>query len=258
MQKLEQPYTEISLNYRQIALVLIGFVAVAAVGHIGIYALPIVFKIDEASFAGIFRFFHMGKEGNFPTCLSALNLLFAGGLCALIAHRESILKKRYAWHWWGLSAGLLMMSLDEAAQVHEGIVGFTLVSYFGRGEGIFYYRWYLVYIPIIVVLACLYLPFIKRLPLRYSSRFMLSALVFLSGAIGVEIMESYLSYSGITTAISILVEETLEMTSIVILIQSLLLYLADSNYTLKLNFDRQDIALARNRASGLPKTQKPG
>jgi hypothetical protein len=236
MQKTLSRPVEVAINLPQITIFLGAAVALAAVGHIVVHALSFLFDITNTPFVGIFLFFSMGQESNLPTYISALNLLLSGVLCGIIAFHEPKLKNRLDWHWVGLSAGLMLMSIDEAAKIHEGIVGVFLEMYIGRGTGIFYYLWYLVYIPIVVIASFLYFPFLKRLPLRYSSRFCLAALVFLGGAIGLEMLESVLKYAQINTAISILFEETFEMLGIVILIHTLLLYLSENRFALTLNF----------------------
>lgn len=128
------------------------------------------------------------------------------------------------------------MSIDEAAQLHEGVIGVFLSNFLGRGEGIFYYRWYLFYIPILAIIACLYIPFLKRLPKQYSLRFIIAGALYFGGAIGFEMLESYLAFNQNSTAISILMEETLEMLGVVMLIHTLLLYLSQLDLSLKINF----------------------
>lgn len=122
------------------------------------------------------------------------------------------------------------MSFDEASQIHEGLIGEVLLQLFGRGEGIFYYTWYLFYIPILLLAAFYYFPFLRKMPLRYSSKFFLSGLIFFGGAIGIEALESYLAFNKISVTLSSWAEETAEMMGIVILIYALLLYIQDSNY----------------------------
>lgn len=237
MQSTNQQDSAIIINPHQIALVAGGLVLLVATGHVAAHLMSFLFGIKSTPLVGLYEFLNMGIEANLPTYLSALNLLLAGSLCLIIAHYESKRRKHPDWHWWGLAVGFLVMSFDEAAQIHEGILGRFLVEAFGRGEGVMYYTWYRVYIPLVLILVFLYIPFLKRLPVRYSARFILSGLVFLSGSLGVEILESYLASQAYSTAISILFEETLEMLGIVLLIHTLLLYLAEANYTLKLIFD---------------------
>lgn len=239
MQKTLNHYVELTLNPNKIVLFLLGAVAVSGLGHIAVHSLAQFFDIKSFPLMGVFRFFNMRDEGNLPSYLSALNLLFAGGLCGLIFYHEARLKKRTPWHWLGLCILLLGMSLDEAARIHDGIVGPISAYFIGRGEGIFHYTWYLIYIPIVAAVFIVYIPFLKRLPLLFSSRFFLAGAVFLSGAIGMEMVESYLFSTGrnITNrsvGLSVFLEETLEMLAVVILIHTLLLYISTYGYGLKL------------------------
>lgn len=236
MQKTFTRPVEIAINLPQIALFLGATVALCAVGHIVVHALSFLFNITNTPYVGIFLFFSMGQESNLPTYISALNLLVAGALCGIISAYELNQRGRVNWHWLGLAAGLVLMSVDEAAKIHEGIVGVFIQMAIGRGTGIFYYVWYLAYIPIVIIIGFLYFPFLRRLPVRYSFRFSLAALVFLGGAIGIEMIESILKHAEINTAISMLFEETFEMIGIVILIHTLLLYLSEKRFALNLNF----------------------
>lgn len=245
MKKTVDSHSEIVITPNRISIILSGFVIFLAVGHIVVHVMSLLFNIRSSPMAGLFLFFNMGGESNLPTYISALYLLLSGFLCLLISKNELNFKKRLNWHWIGLAVGLLLMSVDEAAMIHEGIVGTFLKEYMGRGEGIMYYLWYRAYIPLVLVLIWLYLPFLKRLPLRYSSRFILSGLVYLGGSLGFEILEAYLAYHGNSKGLNVLVEETFEMMGIVVLIHTLLLYLAEANYSLQFNFAVDEITSAK-------------
>ncbi|MGG6238276.1 hypothetical protein ACQ4N7_06510 [Nodosilinea sp. AN01ver1] len=239
MQKALNHYAEVALSPNKIGLFLLGAVAMSGIGHIVVHSLAQYFDIESFPLMGVFRFFNMRDEGNLPSYISALNLLFAGSLCGLIFYHEAKLKKRTPWHWLGLCMLLLGMSLDEAARIHDGIVGPLSAHFLGRGEGIFYYTWYLIYIPIVASIGIIYIPFLKRLPLLFSSRFILAGAVFLSGAVGMEMVEAFLFSTGrnITNrsvGLSVFFEETLEMLAVVILIHTLLLYISTFGYALKL------------------------
>lgn len=238
-----KPYNplEIVILPNSITTLLSRLVILLAAGHIAVYVMSFLFDIRSTPMSGLFVFLNMGDESNLPTYVSALYLLFAGCLCLLISRDEFNRKKRLNWYWLGLAVGLLLMSMDEAAMIHEGVVASFLRAYISRGSGIMYYIWYKAYIPVVLVIACLYLPFLKRLSIRYSLRFILSGIVYFTGSLGFEMLESHLVYYNSSEGLkllglSILVEETLEMMGIVILIHTLLLYLGESNYTLRLNF----------------------
>ncbi|WP_026072374.1 hypothetical protein [Nodosilinea nodulosa] len=167
MQKTLNHYAEVILSPNRVGLFLLAIVAVAGAGHIIVYVLANFFDIRSFPLAGIFHFFNMRDEGNFPTYISALNLLLAGGLCGFIFHHETQLKKYAAWHWLGLCMLLLGMSLDEAARIHDAIIGPLSIYFLGRGEGVLYYKWYLFYLPIVAVVCAVYIPFLKRLTLFF-------------------------------------------------------------------------------------------
>ena len=167
-----------------LGIVVIGLAAAHASVHLAGYLLGIT---SEQMF-GLERFFDMGREANLPTYVSALNLLLAGSLLTLIARHESWRQRKRSWHWWGLAIGFVLMSFDEAAMIHEGLIGTTLTTYFGRGEGVMYYSWYKLYIPLVLLIGLAYVPFLIRLPPRYSLRFLLAGAVFLSGAIAFEMI----------------------------------------------------------------------
>lgn len=229
------------LHPNRVALSLAGIVVVLAAGHSFFYILRAILDFDSEHYLfGLFRFFNMGTEANLPTYVSALNLLIAGGLLSLIAWYKKSTRDRFVWHWWVLAAGVLLMSFDEAAQIHEGIVGKLMLEIRGHGEGIWYYPWYSIFIPVTILIGLAYFPFLRHLPRRYMLRFLAAAAVFLGGAIGVEMIESYMAYrraqglSGGMQGVTFLVEETAEMLGIVLLIHTLLLYIAESGISLRL------------------------
>jgi hypothetical protein len=239
MQETSSYNLTVYINPLRIALVLGSIVIGVAAAHALVHLVSYLFGISSGQMLGLKRFFDMGTEANLPTYVSALNLLLAGGLLALIARYESRRQRKQNWHWWGLAIGFVLMSFDEAAMIHE-LVGATLTRYFGRGQGIMYYTWYKLYIPIVLLIGLLYVPFLLRLPLRYSLRLLLAGVVFLSGAIGFEILESYLASHGLRgISVSRLFEETGEMLGVVLAIHALLLYLADNDVDLLLGFRQQ-------------------
>jgi hypothetical protein len=155
------------------------------------------------------------------------------------------------------------MSFDEAAQIHEGLVGLSLRETIGRGEGIWFYPWYTFFIPLVVLIGLAYIPFLRRLPRRFMLRFVAAGVVFLSGSIGVEMLESYMAYqtgqniAGGLLGLSYLAEETCEMVGVVILIHTLLLYIAEAGVSLSLRVQPDEPVLSGGReetvdASGAP------
>lgn len=225
------------IDPRRITVLLAGMVIVLASAHVAVHALSQALGISSDRMFGLKRFFDMGAEANLPTYLSALNLLFADGLLILIARLESVRNGKPHWHWWGLAAGFLMMSFDEATMIHEGLIGTGLTAHFGRGDGILYVNWYKVYVPAVLAISLVYLPFLLKLPKRYSLRLLAAGAVFLGSAIGIETLESYvashrLGYIGVVR----LFEETGEMLGIVLATHTFMLYLVDHSAFVSLRF----------------------
>ena len=171
--------------------------------------------------------FYMDKEANVPTFFSSLILLLAGFLFGVIARYKKKHKEAYVFHWALLSGVFLYMALDEIASFHEHLI-LPLRSSLNL-SGIFYYSWVIVGIVFLAGFAAYYLKFFFSLTPRFREGFFLAAFVYVSGALGMELVGGYyaeqyglesLTYAFITT-----VEETLELVGILILIKYLFLYL---------------------------------
>ncbi|MGI9175892.1 MAG: hypothetical protein ACR2GR_11300 [Rhodothermales bacterium] len=238
MQKSElSDYTyAVRLRPRKVLLVLLGVVGFLGFAHLAVYAIQILLQDRQHELGGFATFFRLSREANLPTFVSALNLLAASLLLSLIAYHKRRLGDAMRWHWAVLAGGMLLMSVDEAAQIHEGLVGRAVAHVTGPMEGIFNYVWYLAYLPLIALLAVMYIPFLRRLPTRYALGFMLAGLLFVGGAVGVEMIESLLNYRGtrhLFWTLSLFVEETCEMLGIVVFIYMLLCYIAEEGIAVR-------------------------
>lgn len=133
MQETPGNHLAVYINPFRTTLVLGTVVIGLAAAHALVHLLRYLFGLShgEEEMFGLLRLFDMGSEANLPTYVSALNLLFAGGLGALIARYESRCQRKQNWHWWGLAIGFRLMSVDEAAMIHDGLVGAFMTSYFG-------------------------------------------------------------------------------------------------------------------------------
>lgn len=207
---------------------LLFVVGSAAIGH-PMYYLP--------------RLFHMGLEANVPSYLSALVLLLAA---LLLAVTTAVTRQRGSagvWGWAILTIGFSVMSLDEAAQIHEGLFG-KLLSQTQEGEAFgWHYSWYILYIPFVALLLAAYVPFLRALPRRFLWLFLASGALYVGGAIGFEILEAYLIGQGVSVIgvmMNIAFEETLELTGVALFIYSLLLYLGEAGAALHLHVAAED------------------
>ncbi|MBD2258598.1 hypothetical protein [Pseudanabaena sp. FACHB-2040] len=134
------------------------------------------------------------------------------------------------------------LSLDEAISLHEKLIE-PLRAAFDLG-GIFYFSWVLPMIGFLGILAFFYLRFLLDLSLRSRRLFLLASGMYISGAIGVEMINGLLwesanaatpLYGAFTT-----LEEFLEMIAISIFIYALLAYLSE-NLSVKIFFDKEKV-----------------
>ena len=165
------------------------------------------------------QIFDLDEEDSFPTWYSAVALLFASLLIAVVALRARRRTDRWARHWIGLGVGFLVLSIDEVAGLHETLNSVTDFSWTIPAA-----------VGALVVLA-VYLPFLRGLPARLRSRFLLAGGAFLLGALLVEYAtDPFADQDRLNTLaynLSTVPEEALEMFGVVLLIYALIDYIGD-------------------------------
>ena len=187
---------------------------------------------------GLVPLFNLEHEANVPTWFSSGLLLVSAALIAAIAWRKKESRDRYFRHWLALSIIFLFLSLDEAAQIHEMTTGISRDIF--KASGLLYYAWIIPAGSFVLILCVTYLGFLLHLPLKIRHLFLLSAVLFLSGAMGLEMFEGRLTEVGrymdasYTTLVTF--EEALEMTGAALLVYSLLSYLRSMNASVEISF----------------------
>lgn len=147
----------------------------------------------------------LSYESNLPTWFSS-SVLFACALAAgSIAHSSSHMRG----HWWFIAGLAAWISLDEAAELHEHLGG-----HFG-GTGVLYFDWVIPAAAIVVLLVIAFLPFIRALHPPTRTRLIVAGVVYVSGALIMELPLGWWTEQGGTDTIGYAlidwVEETLEM-----------------------------------------------
>jgi len=147
----------------------------------------------------------LSYEANLPTWVSSSLLL----VCALVAAEIAHARPPWHRHWWGITAILGWMSLDEAAEIHEhlgGVIGTV---------GILYFDWVIPATAVVLALALLYMPFVRALEPRTRNRLLVAAAVYIGGALVMELPLGYWTEQhgseGLTYGLIDWVEETMEM-----------------------------------------------
>ncbi len=206
-----------------------------------LFNLAVVFLTEagHTNFYGFKKFFFDDEE-SLPTYFSAINLLFAGIILAIITNFKSKLNDPFTMQWKLLSILFVLLSIDEIAGFHEMTIDPLVRAYHLSG----YMRFPWVFLGLIFMtgFSMYYFQFLKALPKPYIKGFFCSCLIFLSGSIGLETLSAKifisleqspkdLMYNLVTT-----LEESCEMIGIIMFINVLLSYLKSMNIPINFYF----------------------
>jgi hypothetical protein len=179
---------------------------------------------DAVSANTVVNLFDSDQKLNFPSTAKLLlmltaTLLFAGvGLASVSRHARA--------RWLGMSVIFAFVTLDEFTYMHQRL---SDAMHDAAGtSGPLRFAWILVYVPIVAIVAIVYLPFWRTLPARLRYRLLAAAVLFAGGSAGIELIKGAiydndhwsLSY-GLTASFS----DSLELVGLAILVGILLEYL---------------------------------
>ena len=120
------------------------------------------------------------------------------------------------------------MTIDELISIHETLISIThdLIEI---TSDYLTFAWVIPYGFALIILFFLYFDFVRTLPSKTRTLFLISGIIFCSGAIGIELLGgkiySQIGQYSLEFAISCSVEETLEMLGICLFIYALLNHL---------------------------------
>lgn len=182
------------------------------------------------------RFLSVDMEKNLPTFFSTSLLILAALLLSVITVFERRRSNSYAFYWAILSCGFFVMAGDELLQFHERLItpGRELLG--DDYSGIFHFAWVVPGIVLVVVLAVFFRRFLSSLERTTRLAFLTAAILYVGGAIGLELLGGYVAtsqgqtysvlYASITT-----VEEGLEMAGTIVFIWALLMHISQLQRT---------------------------
>ena len=177
---------------------------------------------------GFVALFNVNAEQNIPSFFSALLLSLAA--CILAITYSLMRKGPQAPYWLLLTIGFGFMAIDEATSLHEHLAK-PVRDLIGSDQsfGVFYFAWIIPAFFIVAALGIYFIGFLKRLDKTTCYTFILSATLYLGGALGMEMIGGWYSEKhgrenlGYVTCFTI--EESLEMAGVIYFIRSLLRYL---------------------------------
>ncbi|MCD6355987.1 MAG: hypothetical protein J7L66_01770 [Anaerolineaceae bacterium] len=189
---------------------------------------------------GLIPLVDVDRELTIPTMFSVMLLFLIALTLFMIARIKKRQKDKFTWSWFTLAFGFLFMSFDEGSSIHELTVMPIRRAVGEKLPGFLTFAWVIPGIAIILVVGIIFIRFYFALPSRTKHLVFISAAVYLSGLVGVEMIGgNYASVYGIknlTYNLIVTVEESLEMAGMVLFFYTLLDYLQDFSDTVTLRF----------------------
>ncbi len=183
--------------------------------------------LEEDTF--FFKKFNFDTEKNVPSIFSSVLLFSAAVLLFKIAMtRLTFISKKYFWY--SLSIVFLFLALDELLRIHEKIGKLFPVS--ENTPDVFHYAWVIPYGIVTLCIGILYIKPLLKLPKQTLLLFILAGCIFISGAIGLEMIAGWSISQATETLISVrttpqffilyTIEELLEMLGVTLFIYQLI------------------------------------
>lgn len=234
---------QIKISSRETVLLFLEFVIMLTVLHC--IAQTVIFYTGNQELRWITGYVDLDIEKNIPSLYSGFALFVSSLLFLCISSLEEK-KRRY---WLGLAAVFLFLSLDESFVLHERLSNYTeeYIKSTGiiKAGGLLYFPWIIPYSILMTILGLLYFRFILSLPRKTTVLLILSAIIFLIGAVWFDMLggrEAELhSYYTLTYIVLFTIEEFLEMIGVVLLIYTLLDYIEQRFGNLCFSLDVQRI-----------------
>ena len=194
----------VALSARSYTVALLLIVATLVTVHTALYLYNN--RVEELPWL-LLQLFDLDEENNIPTWFSSYLLLNNACLLYLYAENDRTPSKVY---WKTLAAGFLLLSVDEVAGLHETV--HTLIEV----------NWAIPAAIIVLIVGIAFLPFLFSLRRKLAVLLILSGILYVSGAIVVELLSADMDSDSNIYALSVAVEEGLEMLGVLLCITTIL------------------------------------
>ena len=215
---------KLCISAKRIFRVLISIVLILiSLSLIGQFAKNV---LGHERLLGFVQLTDVNGERNIPAWFSSSLLMLSAALLAVITAVKKSSADRYTSYWLGLSLIFLYLSMDEAISLHERTIKPLRTGL--QATGFLYSTWVLLGAAFVSIFLLIYLKFIGHLPRRTRLLFVLAGVMYVGGAVGIELIHGYYleSYGkDMIYALIATVEELLEMVGVVVFIYALFSYL---------------------------------
>jgi len=217
------------ISARRILIILIvilgGLLLVRSVGLYSTYVL------GDAHANGLVPLFDFNQEESVPTWFSSALLLICASLLGVIAAAQRREGGPHLW-WTMLALVFLYLSMDESLSFHERF-NRPVRDLLGT-SGALYYAWVIPYALFALVLLAFSIRPLKSLAASTRNLLVLAGVLFVCGAMGMEVIGSYLATSNqmkVTFASDMVMtlEELMELAGTIILVYALMKHMAHTH-----------------------------
>lgn len=168
------------------------------------------------------------EERNLPTLFNFALLVANMAALGVVAAFAFGGGDAWRWHWLVLALFFLFLAYDEAAQVHEMLN--NVMARVVDASGFLAFAWVIPGIAVVLAVALAFGRFLLALPRRTARAFLLAGLLYVGGALGVEMIGANLwsnrGWDNMAYSLLATLEETLEMTGLIVLLHGTLGVLA--------------------------------
>ncbi|MFO0775754.1 MAG: hypothetical protein U0172_13925 [Nitrospiraceae bacterium] len=224
---LAPPTVDLTLLLRIIQIGLVCGTLLLTAAHALFVLWP---QLKGEEIAGLLLQIDLGRENNIPTWFATSMLLLCAGLLGLVSAVAIRAAEPYRFHWLVLAAGFLLLSLDEAASLHEALgrhlehrASTAMIAHDGS---------LLPMITVAGVVGISFVGFLWRLPNTIRWMMVVAGLLYVGGAVGMEMLEAqeeFITGSESTPKyfVMVLIEECLEMSGLTLFFHTLVRHLQD-------------------------------
>jgi hypothetical protein len=239
----------------RIALFLAAITGLFLVAHLAAHGVEEVFgeQLPERATS----LWYLEEENNIPTWYSSTMLAVIGGVVLFIGLLKFQERDPHYRQWIALAFIPLLVSLDDAAQLHEATD--EPLADLNDWSGLLFYAWVLVVIPIVALVTIPFIPFLLRLPKRTLVILLAGAGVVFTAGVLLEMPEGLVvdkyGEGGIADFVVLTAQEVLEMAGAIIVLYAMMDYLAGYRPQVTLSIERDKLPIGE---SMLPVTDEGG
>jgi hypothetical protein len=204
-----------------------------------VFVTSLAISLEHRSMFGVAPIFDLNREASIPAAYSALLLLSSAILLMLIAGIERS-REEWRWFYWViLSLGFVYLATDELVAIHEKL-NRPLQYLLGVSRDVT--TWVIIGALGSLAAGLFFIPFLRALPARHASRFIVAGVVYVGSAVGFETIATQLGYYSTedgydwATLGMVTLEEGGEMVGIALFVEALLEYLRSVGARLELTF----------------------